>query len=153
MLFRSGSRKRRIRRLRIQACFTIICFLLCATAIVALAVSSITLSKEEDEIPVISNNADLLKEEQVEPEPPKSDEDNRKEVLEKAEALAVKYNYDGAIALIQEETDYFNFTEYTQAIQQYEEIKATLVEVDITDIPHFFTHPLIYDEKVVFASE
>ena len=81
------------------------------------------------------------------------DDTFRQELIRQADLLAASYDYDGAIALLQEKKGFEAYQDIQAAIAGYENTKATLVEVDVTDIPHFFTHPLIYDAKLAFSSD
>lgn len=87
------------------------------------------------------------------PKDPMESKESRAQLIAQADALAVGYDYDGAIAFLQQQAGYEKQQDIQAAIAGYENAKANLVEVDITDIPHFFTHPLIYDSKEAFASD
>ena len=70
--------------------------------------------------------------------------------LDQAALLAAGYDYDGAIALLQQLPDYANHAQVTQAISDYEATKATCVAVDVTTIPHIFYHSLINNTDAAF---
>jgi hypothetical protein len=74
-------------------------------------------------------------------------------VLEQAELLAMGYDYDAAIELLQSIPSYENSTEITSAISRYEEAKASCVAVDVTTVPHIFYHSLINDTDRAFNVE
>ena len=87
--------------------------------------------------------------------PGESDEDKAKEekerVMAEADRLAMSYDYDGAIALIQsiegEEPD----AELYAKVQKYEEEKSKLVPVNIDEVTHIFYHSLVVDPELGFA--
>ena len=66
-------------------------------------------------------------------------------VIERAAMLATQYDYDGAIELLKNETDYENNEEAQMAVAEYEEIKTTLVRQDLHEITHVFFHILMPD--------
>lgn len=84
---------------------------------------------------------------------PLDKKENRDAIVAQANALATQYDYDGAIQFIQEQENFANYQEFNEAVAEYEASKADLVEVDITQVPHFFTHPLIYDAKLAFSTD
>lgn len=75
------------------------------------------------------------------------------ELLAKAERTAAGYDYDGAIAMLQESGELAGHEEVTAAIQKYEGIKETLVEHDISKITHVFFHSLVIDNKKAFDGD
>ena len=74
----------------------------------------------------------------------------KERVMAEADRLAMSYDYDGAIALIQsiegEEPD----AQLYAKIQKYEEEKAKLVPVNIDEVTHIFYHSLIVDPELGF---
>ena len=70
--------------------------------------------------------------------------------LDQAALLAAGYDYDGAIALLQQLPDYANNTQVTQAISDYEATKATCTAVDVTTVPHIFYHSLVNNTDAAF---
>lgn len=87
------------------------------------------------------------------PKSPLATSQSRAQLIGQANTLAASYDYDGAIDFLKQYKNYEKHQDIQAAIAGYENTRATLVEVDITDIPHFFTHPLIYDAKEAFASD
>lgn len=69
----------------------------------------------------------------------------RAEMLASAEHLALTYDYDGAIALIQSWEGYAEDEELTGKITAYETQKAACVRVDISQVTHIFYHSLVVD--------
>ena len=70
--------------------------------------------------------------------------------LDQAALLAAGYDYDGAIALLQQLPDYAGNAQVTQAISDYEATKATCTAVDVTTIPHIFYHSLVNNTDAAF---
>lgn len=71
-------------------------------------------------------------------------------VVEQAKLMAMGYDYDGAIALLQTVPSYESDAEITAAISEYEAEKASCVAVDVTTVPHIFYHSLINDTDRAF---
>lgn len=71
-------------------------------------------------------------------------------ILEEAKLMAMGYDYDGAIALLQTIPSYETIPEVTSAISEYEATKATCVAVDVNTVPHIFYHSLINDTDRAF---
>ncbi len=84
---------------------------------------------------------------------PLANDDTKKVLMAQAESMTVQYDYDGAIHLLQKNQGYEKHQDVVDKIKKYEAIKATLVEVNVCDVPHFFTHPLIYDAKLGFSTD
>ena len=74
-------------------------------------------------------------------------------LLSQADRLATGYDYDGAIALLSGNTQYSATQEVTDAIAGYEAVKATLVEVDVSQVTHVFFHSLIMDTAKAFDGD
>ena len=74
----------------------------------------------------------------------------RAEMLANADALAVTYDYDGAIALIQGWEGYAEDEELTNKLAGYEAQKAACVRVDISQVTHIFYHSLVVDPERCF---
>ena len=74
-------------------------------------------------------------------------------LIEEANALAVQYDYDGAIDLLKSVEDYDKDSEIIDAIASYTVAKTTLQAVDVTTVPHIFFHSLIVDSSRTFDEE
>lgn len=74
-------------------------------------------------------------------------------VLAEADRLAVGYDYDGAIEHLQASAFYGSSSEVDEAIQKYEEIRASLKPCDISQITHVFFHTLVMDEAKAFDGD
>lgn len=87
------------------------------------------------------------------PETQVQPEDRLVTLLTQADRLAAGYDYDAAIALLQNATEFAGRLEVAQAIQTYEAVKATLVEYDIRKITHVFFHSLVMDNAKAFDGD
>ena len=82
-----------------------------------------------------------------------TEENSLEALLADAEALALGYDYDGAIALLNSNPEFSSEPQVLEAAASYEEIKGTLVRADITSIPHVFFHSLIMDNAKAFDGD
>ncbi|MEE3420728.1 MAG: polysaccharide deacetylase family protein [Lachnospiraceae bacterium] len=78
---------------------------------------------------------------------------DRKAVIQKAEAMAVGYDYDGAIALLQSVKNYQTDSQIQKAIATFTAEKAKLEAKDPNKVPHIFFHSLIVDTSRAFDTE
>ena len=69
------------------------------------------------------------------------------ESLAAAKKLAMMYDYDGAIALLKDDSTVSADPEAQAAIAEYEEIKTTLVRQDPKTVTHVFFHTLMVDPE------
>ena len=76
--------------------------------------------------------------------------ENADGVLEQAALLAAGYDYDGAIALLQNVPGYENDSVLSLAIADYEQQRDACVAVDVNSVPHIFYHSLINDTDRAF---
>ncbi len=74
-------------------------------------------------------------------------------LLAEADDLAAGYDYDKAIALLQDNEEFSGTEEVAAAIAGYEATCAGLVEQDITKIPHVFFHSIIMDTEKAFDGD
>lgn len=80
-------------------------------------------------------------------------DDVLEELLARSKRLAAGYDYDGAIALLQESEAYAQNTDVLAAIAEYEHTKSTLVRQDISTITHVFFHTMIVDNAKAFDGD
>lgn len=154
-----GSRQRELRRrarrrkaIRNRIIVTVILVIVLAGVIFA-AIHFLGGSNDEDQVVFPSGSASSTEgSESTGTEGTGGEVSDADTALAQAERLAASYDYDGAIALLQEVPDYESNTAITEAIAGYEETKSTLVEADITQIPHIFFHSLIVDTDLAFSS-
>ena len=74
----------------------------------------------------------------------------RRNTIAKAKQLASGYDYDAAIALLQQEDNYTSDSELVNAIAAFTADKAALETKDPTTVPHIFFHSLIVDTARAF---
>lgn len=72
--------------------------------------------------------------------------------LKQAEALAVGYDYDGAIELLNS-SPYASDEQVAAAVSGYEQTKTTLVRTDPRKVTHVFFHTLIMDTSKAFDGD
>lgn len=73
--------------------------------------------------------------------------------LDAAAALAVQYDYDGAIQVLTSQEGYEGDGDYMAAIAEYENKKASCVEYPLEKITHVFFHTLIDDTARAFDGD
>ena len=81
------------------------------------------------------------------------DERTPEEILADAKLLAVQYDYDKAISLLQKYSGYKKNTEMQDAVKQYEEIKASCKSWPLEEVTHVFYHTLIKDPSKAFDGD
>ena len=77
----------------------------------------------------------------------------QRETIEIAKRLALGYDYDGAIALLNDNKESDINDIFPQQIAQYEATKAQLVAADLEQIPHVFFRTLLADPEVAWNQE
>jgi len=75
------------------------------------------------------------------------------ETLDAADLLAQMYDYDGAITKLQGISGYQSDPSVTAAIEKYTQEKSQCVAADVENVPHFFFHSLLNDDRGFIASE
>ncbi len=92
----------------------------------------------------------------------KKEKENRRELISQADQLALGYDYDGAIGLIQgysgKEGGYQVYTELVSALERLEQEKGALKLYggsyrSVTEINHIFFHILIQEPSKAFDSD
>lgn len=91
--------------------------------------------------------------EKTEEEETQEEQDKDVSVIEQADLLAAMYDYDGAIKLLREQSDYASNTQLQEAVSGYEATKATCVEYPLEEITHVFYHTLIKDTSKAFDGD
>lgn len=76
----------------------------------------------------------------------------RQALIAEADLLAMAYDYDAAIALIQTYDAYDTYEELTTAIAGYEDVKASCVPVNLDEVTHIFYHSLVVDPIRCFGN-
>ncbi len=75
------------------------------------------------------------------------------QLLKQAWLLAMGYDYDGAIALLQSDESLATDPDITAAIAEYEAVQATLVKAKVSEITHVFFHSLVADNSKAFDGD
>ena len=75
------------------------------------------------------------------------------DLLAEAELLALGYDYDGAITLLQSSAEYHDNPEVIKAITAYDTTRSTLVRADINKVTHVFFHSLVMDNSKAFDGD
>lgn len=136
---REARRKKRKRKLVIQKIvFTVAAFLITVAVLWGIGAK----------ISSVREHARLEKEAEI------AKAEAEKRDFETAKKLAAGYDYDAAIEKIKEIEDYQNNTEMTEAIAEYERLKAQTVRYeDVKSITHVFFHTLIADTALAFDGD
>lgn len=74
-------------------------------------------------------------------------------LLAQAGALAVGYDYDGAIELLRSDSQYASDPSVLEAIAGYEAMKENLVKVHVSEVTHVFFHSLVVDNSKAFDGD
>ena len=80
-------------------------------------------------------------------------EQERERLILQADTIALSYDYDAAIELIQSYSDYESYEEMTQAIANYETQKASCIPVNLEEVTHIFYHSLVVDPIRCFGNQ
>lgn len=75
------------------------------------------------------------------------------QLVARANRLAAGYDYDGAIALLQSDSQYASDPAVTEAIAGFEVAKSALVKAKISQVTHVFFHSLIADNSKAFDGD
>ena len=74
-------------------------------------------------------------------------------ILEQADRLAAMYDYDQAIALLQDHKDYSSNSEMQQKVSQYQADKDSCVSWPLEQVTHVFYHTLIVEPAKSFDGD
>lgn len=77
----------------------------------------------------------------------------RQATMDKADLMAMQYDYDGAIALVKGIEGYEEDTELQELVTGYENVKASCVPVNIEEVTHIFYHTLVVDPERAFGNQ
>ena len=81
------------------------------------------------------------------------DTPTKEELIAQADALAMTYDYDGAISLLQNTEGAATDPDMIAKISEYTEAKNACVKVDITQVTHVFCHSLVVDPQKAFFQD
>ncbi len=134
------SRKRRRQR-QLRIIYTSV--ILLVVAVTALAVGSTIHSNQQKNDRIrAAKAAEIEAEEQAIAD--------KRAIIAQAEEIASTYDYDGAIALLQQQEHYDTDTELINAIAKFTASKSMLEAKDPLKVPHIFYHSLIVDTARAF---
>ena len=77
----------------------------------------------------------------------------KEEKLEQAARMAQQYDYDGAIALLQADPDYYADSRLQNAAAEYATLREACVVYPADEVPHVFFHTLIKDPVKAFDGD
>lgn len=80
-------------------------------------------------------------------------QENVASLIEQAERLALGYDYDKALELLQSDASLADNQQVADAIAKIEQTKSTLVRADVDAVPHVFFHSLIVDTSLAFDGD
>lgn len=154
----SGIERKRRKRRRNRTLHTFLLYILLVLIIAAVAFGVYSLIKflENKTPPADNQNPSITESTEVASSPPQtavSEEVEIAELISQADRLALGYDYDAAIELLQQNENYAASPEFAEAIAGYEESKSSLEKKDVTKVPHVFFHSLIYDTSKAFDGE
>ena len=138
---KSARRKRAARRRRLRMIYaTIILLILLLTAV--LIAGLIQTGRRRNDAARAAKAAEIEAEE--------AEIKARRNAIAQAGEIAKTYDYDSAIALLQEQEGYDTDTELINAIASFTAAKSTLEAKDPLTVPHIFYHSLIVDPTRTF---
>lgn len=103
--------------------------------------------------PASGSNSAIIENTTAPSEPATSVPSPAEDLLAQANRLALGYDYDAAISLLQSDGEASALPEVQEAIAAYEAAKASLVRTPITQITHVFFHSLVADNSLAFDGD
>lgn len=135
-------RRQRRRQVMINRAICAGVLILVIAAIIGGIVLAVNLSKKKKE-----NEAKAKQEEQLKEEQTLAAKEN---FVAEGKRLAAGYDYDGAISYLQSNAEYSSAPEVTAAIDEINQVKASLVPVDVDTVTHVFFHTLVADPSITW---
>lgn len=80
-------------------------------------------------------------------------EQERLDILSRAEYFALSYDYDNAIDTIKSYDGYENYEDMNDAITKYQDTKSSCVPVNMDEVTHIFYHSLVVDPERCFGNQ
>ena len=140
------SRRRKKRRRTFLLIFIIILILCVIITGVIFAFKFFASKKSKNSTPSSAENTTVEQSAQVQ-------EEELEDLLNKADRLALGYDYDKAIELLSSNETFKDDPKVSEAIAKYNETKSTLVRQDPEKVPHVFFHSLIVDKSKAFDGD
>lgn len=140
------SRRRKKRRRTFLLIFIIILILCVIITGAIFAFKFFASKKSKNSTPSSAENTTVEQSAQVQ-------EAELEDLLNKADRLALGYDYDKAIELLSSNETFKDDPKVSEAIAKYNETKSTLVRQDPEKVPHVFFHSLIVDKSKAFDGD
>ena len=140
------SRRRKKRRRTFLLIFVIILILCIIVTGAIFAFKFFASKKSKNSTPSSAENTTVEQSAQVQ-------EAELEDLLNKADRLALGYDYDKAIELLSSNENFKDDPKVSEAIAKYNETKSTLVRQDPEKVPHVFFHSLIVDKSKAFDGD
>jgi len=140
------SRRRKKRRRTFLLIFVIILILCIIVTGAIFAFKFFASKKSKNSTPSSAENTTVEQSAQVQ-------EAELEDLLNKADRLALGYDYDKAIELLSSNETFKDDPKVSEAIAKYNETKSTLVRQDPEKVPHVFFHSLIVDKSKAFDGD
>ena len=140
------SRRRKKRRRTFLLIFIIILILCVIVTGAIFAFKFFASKKSKNSTPSSAENTTVEQSAQVQ-------EAELEDLLNKADRLALGYDYDKAIELLSSNETFKDDPKVSEAIAKYNETKSTLVRQDPEKVPHVFFHSLIVDKSKAFDGD
>jgi len=140
------SRRRKKRRRTFLLIFIIILILCVIITGAIFAFKFFASKKSKNSTPSSAENTTVEQSAQVQ-------EAELEDLLNKADRLALGYDYDKAIELLSSNETFKDDPKVSEAIAKYNETKSTLVRQDPEKVPHVFLHSLIVDKSKAFDGD
>ena len=140
------SRRRKKRRRTFLLIFIIILILCVIITGAIFAFKFFASKKSKNSTPSSAENTTVEQSAQVQ-------EEELEDLLNKADRLALGYDYDKAIELLSSNETFKDDPKVSEAIAKYNETKSTLVRQDPEKVPHVFFHSLIVDKSKAFDGD
>ena len=140
------SRRRKKRRRTFLLIFIIILILCVIITGAIFAFKFFASKKSKNSTPSSAENTTVEQSAQVQ-------EAELEDLLNKADRLALGYDYYKAIELLSSNETFKDDPKVSEAIAKYNETKSTLVRQDPEKVPHVFFHSLIVDKSKAFDGD
>ncbi len=136
----SRTAKRKRRRRQLQIIYTCLVFLIVLVGV--LVAGLVTTTKTKNDRVKAKKAAEIAEEEEAIAA--------KRQAIAEAEKVADAYDYDRAIAMLQQQEHYDTDTELINAIAKFTAAKSSMEAKNVLEVPHIFYHSLIVDTDRAF---
>lgn len=136
----SRTAKRKRRRRQLQIIYTCLVFLIVLVGV--LVAGLVTTTKTKNDRVKAQKAAEIAEEEEAIAA--------KRQAIAEAEKVADAYDYDRAIAMLQQQEHYDTDTELINAIAKFTAAKSSMEAKNVLEVPHIFYHSLIVDTDRAF---